>query len=361
MPILKTYVPCLRWKQGEYQAVMRLSTGAKLLMTPLIEVPEIGFDFETRQPKKTIDGHLEPLAKRILTKWGKDPCLVDFRLIDQQERMANGEHPIRFLFREFREKEIQAIPILRINDDPECIGAIAQEATVDNLGVSLRVNIASLARSDFEELLLGVIEATGASIEETIIIVDLEAPNFEPVDIFANLVTTLLGGFPFLERWRSIAIIGTSFPSTIAEVSIGLNLLPRYEWILYEILIDRLRQDHKPIPSFGDYAINHPDLLQKDMRIVKPYASLRYTIEQEWLIGKGRNVRDYGFGQYREICRQVVQSPYFSGREFSAGDKYIEDCANGNEKTGNLTTWRWVGTNHHIERIVTDLANFDVL
>ena len=70
------YVPCLRWKQGEYQAVLRLSKAAKQSLTPFIEVPEIGFDFETKTENKTIDDHLAPFAGRVRKKWGQEPCFV---------------------------------------------------------------------------------------------------------------------------------------------------------------------------------------------------------------------------------------------------------------------------------------------
>jgi hypothetical protein len=43
------------------------------------------------------------------------------------------------------------------------------------------------------------------------------------------------------------------------------------------------------------------------------------------------------------------------------GDEYISDCSEGSESTGTLTTWRWVGANHHITRVVNDLANLRAL
>ena len=94
-----------------------------------------------------------------------------------------------------------------------------------------------------------------------------------------------------------------------------------------------------------------------DMRFVKPKASLRYTIDGAFLIVKGRNVRDYKYGQYRTMCEEVINSVHYKGETFSTGDKYIYECALGTESTGQLTTWRWVGTNHHIELLVEDIAN----
>jgi len=40
-------VPILKWKMGEYQALQRLSTPVKDCLTPLLEIPPVGFDFET--------------------------------------------------------------------------------------------------------------------------------------------------------------------------------------------------------------------------------------------------------------------------------------------------------------------------
>lgn len=94
------------------------------------------------------------------------------------------------------------------------------------------------------------------------------------------------------------------------------------------------------------------------MRLVKPSGTVRYAIDDAWLILKGPNVRDYGFAQYVGHCKNVCGSSFFSGPTFSAGDKYIFDCAAGNASTGNLSTWRRVGTNRHLEKVARDVASF---
>ncbi len=92
------YVPCLRWKQGEYQALLQLKDTTKSKMTPLIEVPEIGWDFEKKIATKTIDKHLEPFARRVKTKWKNRRCFVDLKIISPSERMLDGRHPLEFVF-----------------------------------------------------------------------------------------------------------------------------------------------------------------------------------------------------------------------------------------------------------------------
>jgi len=53
----------------------------------------------------------------------------------------------------------------------------------------------------------------------------------------------------------------------------------------------------------------------------------------------------------------LLRSPAYSGPQFSWGDRYISDCARGKTSCGNLTTWRRVGTSHHIAYLNQQIAN----
>jgi len=188
----------------------------------------------------------------------------------------------------------------------------------------------------------------------------LEAPSFDHIDGFVNILENVIKALPYLKLWRRFGLLGTSFPSTMAVIGPGASIIPRSEWRMYRLLARRLGQQAVRIPCFGDYIINHPEILSIDMRIVKPCASVRYAVDDGWLIAKGQNVRDYGFGQYRQLCRMVVCANQYSGPKFSSGDQYIYECSRGNASTGNLTTWRWVGTNHHLELVAREVSSFRV-
>jgi hypothetical protein len=86
-------------------------------------------------------------------------------------------------------------------------------------------------------------------------------------------------------------------------------------------------------------------------------ASIRYTTDSDWLVVKGRNVRQYGFEQYFDLCRALVERPEYYGPAFSWGDEYIGRCAAREVGPGNATTWRKVGTNHHITVVTRAIAN----
>jgi len=357
------YVPCLRWKQGEYQAVLRLPDTIKNAFTPLMEIPELGWDFKEEKEKKTIDELLTDFAlKKIYKKWGSSPCFVDLNLIPSSQRMKNGVHPVRFIFDELRWLGCQSIPVTGLFRDGEYQQEIKAALAKDKNGVCLRITIEQAAKSTFKtelDSLLSTLEVQSINCD---FILDLGSPNnFLPLNGFSKIIQTIIERLPHLNVWRTLMLLGTSFPETMGSIKKGEEIVPRYEWQLYKILIADFRKDGIRLPSFGDYAINHPKVLERDMRKVKPSATIRYTIDDGWYIVKGENVRDkkYGkFKQYYKLSNQVLTSGYYCGSHFSWGDDYIQKCANKESSTGRLMTWRQVGTNHHIMKVIQDIASF---
>lgn len=352
------YVPCLRWKQGEYQAVLNLSDHSKKLMTPLIEVPEIGFDFEKKIPVRSIDKHLEPFGKRVKTKWGLSSCFVDLRLIEANERVIDGIHPLEYVFDDLRSKGCLAIPVTGLDRDQAYQNTIKNIVSIDSRGLCIRLNLEETEKTDLTALLNEMLSENNVDVSECDLILDLKSPNFEPIDRFAKVIVAITERLPLLQKWRSFTILGSSFPSSMAGIDKGSTLIPRHEWVLYKKIITQLSQDGFRTPTFGDYGIHHPDtMLPMDMRFLKPSATVKYAVEDAWLIVKGKNIRDHGNPQYRDHCNTVMRSSGFKSEQFSHGDWFIVDCVQRNGKLGNQTTWVKVGVNHHLERVVDDLSN----
>lgn len=112
------------------------------------------------------------------------------------------------------------------------------------------------------------------------------------------------------------------------------------------------------MPTFSDYAIQHPEPEELDPRMIRPAASVRYTTESDFMIVKGRSVRKYGGDQYRRLCAELCKQKEYRGQGFSWGDAYITDCMKKKtEGCGSGMTWRKVGTNHHLTLAVEQLAN----
>jgi hypothetical protein len=353
------YIPCLRWKQGEYQAVWRLPAQAKEMFMPLIEIPEIGWDFEEGRDKETIDEHLADFAlKKIYRKWGSFSCFVDLNLIGLSERMANGIHPVKYMFDDLRKVMCLAIPVTGLDRDVAYQREIRKTMIKDKRGVCLRISIEKAAKSTFVEEMDSLLSTLGIEPNNCDLILDLGTPNFEPLEGFAKAIQAIVSRIPYLKKWRTFSMFGTSFPDTMGGLKLGVNIIPRSEWQLYKRVVTNFKKANLRLPTFGDYAISHPNVLELDMRIIKPSATIRYTIDDHWYIVKGKNIRDYGRSQYRQLSKQVMDSHYFYGSAFSWGDSYIQEWGTGKRNKTSLTMWRQVGTNHHIKAVTQDIANF---
>ena len=352
------YVPCLRWKQGEYLAVSQLPHATKHAFTPLTEVPEIGWDFERGTEAKTIDEHLAPFAKRVHDKWGRHACFVDLHMIRLSERMDGGMHPVHFVFDKLREKNCSAIPVTGLNRDEAYQQEVRDILAQNNFGVCLRIKIEEAAQRSFKNDLNDLLLVLNMRPDNCNLILDLGIPSFTPLKGFSEVIQNIVTAIPYLYEWQSFTIMGSSFPETMAGIRIGGVVVPRYEWQLYKMLVACFREAGLRLPSFGDYAISHPKIIDMDMRIVKPNATIKFTIDDGWYIVKGNNVRDYGYEQFHRLSEQILASRFYPDSAFSWGKEYIRQCANRIAKRGNLTKWVQVGTNHHIEKVVQDIANF---
>jgi hypothetical protein len=330
------------------------------MFTPLIEVPGIGYDFEKGTRPKTIDQHLAPFTKRVFQKWGRRLCFVDLHLIRPNERMATGIHPVFFVFDELRLRMCLAIPVTGLDRDNAYQREIRKVVTKSKSGICLRIRIEQAAKKSLKDGIDSLLSRLKIKPESCDLIIDLGAPSFIPLEGFSMTIQQIVSNLPYLSEWRTFTILGTSFPKTMGGIRKGGEIVPRDEWKLYKILVAGLRKIGLRLPTFGDYAINHPEIPELDWRVVKPSATIRYTIDDHWYIVKGYNIRDekYGkYGQYQKLSKIVIDSRYYYNSSFSWGDEYIQKCANGG-KTGNLMMWRQVGTNHHIEKVTQDIASF---
>lgn len=110
-------------------------------------------------------------------------------------------------------------------------------------------------------------------------------------------------------------------------------------------------------PTFGDYTIETPDFTNQDMRMIKPAGKIVYTSDDVWFVSKGTAYRDNP-AQMAAHCRAIIQSGHYCGDSYSYGDKRISDTMKKIANTGNLSTWKQVGVNHHLTKVAEQLSNF---
>ncbi|WP_457301929.1 beta family protein, partial [Phyllobacterium sp. P5_D12] len=274
------YVPSVRWRQGEYQALFRLSDQAKSFVVPFILIPEPEYDFEEAQPKKTVQEQVQTFPKRFQQKWGQRPAWIDVHANIATTPMLDGRMPMSFVFDGLRNDGASAVPVTSLDAPANVNALVAGIAAKDKLGVAIRVRLEHVMKSNFDARLKTLVTLLGLSSNQVDLIIDLGAPNFQPYDDFADALIAAMENVSDLEIYRSLVVIGSGFPQILAINKPGGHL-PRHDWIFYKTLRSKLLGAGR-IPTFGDYTIVHPEFSAQDMRLLKPAGKLVYTAGDTW-------------------------------------------------------------------------------
>ena len=353
------YVPILKGKEGEFAALEVLRPEVRSRLMPLIEIPGIPYDYVNERPAKSLDEHVSGIAARLRRCWPDSPLYLDLPWFENEECLEEGRVALEAVLADCISDGVRVAPVVSRRNSSKYLAAAGCHAKKANSGAALRLTV-----GDFEEDVDLVVEV--AQLLQNLGLTDLT-----PIDLILDLedlgaddgkavliARSVFSMIPNKDEWRRIILVGASFPEDLSDVdAANVTKLPRREWALWKTLQKRPSALPRRDMIFGDYAIAHPVPKELDPRVMLMSANIRYTTYQNWMILKGRNVRQYGFEQYFGLCKELVERPEYCGPDFSWGDLYISDCAAGMQGPGNATTWRKVGTNHHLTLVANQLAN----
>lgn len=349
------YVPVLKWRQGEYQSLMRLDDSLKDKIVPLIVIPPIEYDFEERRPKKNIDEHLVKFGRRLNEKWGKRLALIDMHDSLDGETMDDGRLPIQYIMDALDGYSCNYVPVLSLGRSTQFAEAIKNN--LQNIdGVALRLALSEIANPDVNARLSSLIASLDVKKKQVDLIIDLVRPDiFTPYSGFGKLVSHYMKNIFDVNNYRSLVLIGTSL--NLKEIKKPGGEFDRHEWIFYQVLIEDHIGDGL-IPAFGDYSIEPPEFQDTDFRLMNPAGKIIYTCDDTWMVIKGGSFRD-NRSQMVEHCRKIIRSMHYSGNEFSWGDAKISEIAeNKSTNYGQLGTWKQVGVSHHLTKVIHQIANY---
>jgi hypothetical protein len=338
----KHYVPVLKGKRAEFPALANLRSRDGL--TPLMEaVP--GADIQT-------------VPRKMSTAWDANrPYFIDALFWDDEDwtEADASRHPLHACFTEVRDQGQRAIPVTGTDRSPAYQFALRTIAQADRRGFAIRLTL-----EDFEDegalppAIDELEKIVGVPRSEIDMLIDAGSVTHLPsAAAVTRMYRGLLDVLPGIDDWRTLTIIGGAFPLSLAPLTRNAwNAAPRYDWQGWTALLTRPRERY---PSFGDYAIAHPSLPPSGRATI--LAQLRYTLQNEYLIYKGQDAIDHGYGQFFAICADLVSRPQFSGAQFSYGDGMIHARATTGGSPGNAETWRTIGTSHHVEMVIHQIAN----
>jgi len=334
------YVPILKGKKGEFGALQELNVSVRQQITPLIEIPPVGWNYKESCPQKTIDDHIESFPDKIYNSWGTDKSVfVDLYFVEPGDCTADGQHPLNALMLSVHAKSIKAIPVTSLYRSPDFQKAVIDIVKAQGQGVCLRLSREELDNfvSD-ESTVAKLLGDLGLSYRECDLILDLQ--DISSLDINDTVVSCCkaIQTLPNVNEWRTLTLAGCSFPSSLAAIPTNSSkVLIRKEYILWHRLAV-IAKELPRVPSFGDYGVSHADSPDIDPRKMKMSVNLRYTSDKSWLVLKARGANSFGYTQFNGL-----------------------DCSRRNDRPGNASTWRQVGTSHHITLVSEQIANYPLL
>lgn len=337
------YISILKKKAGELRAVKGLSVGLWDRWNPLFEL---------------LSDEEDPVAASASAVTSiSDSCskyamvFVDFDTLDYL-----SAHQVNAILVALEANDICAVPVLTLSTNDEARSGINEYVLAHGRRAAFRIFFDDID-ADFAARAAALIEAIGLDVSQSHLIFDLGY--IEP-----NLVTTIGVAFPVigaqlpqLGEWQTVTLAGTGIPK-IFDIPGGTNAeLPRTEWEFVNSVKARFANGVKRL-DYGDYAITNPQIVDNfDPTKMKISPKIVYASDNEWIAYKGKATKGIGFKATHAMCRSLIQRPEFKGAAFSAGDHYINACAQEVDGPGNSMTWKQAGTNHHITFVAEQVAN----
>jgi hypothetical protein len=341
----KHYVPILKAKRGEFWALSNLKNATKEKVTPLLDFLPHG----TKSLAEIVPERME----QISDAWGTRPLFLDTRLVtDNGSISAQG---IAEIFDAAAASNLHAIPVTSPSHPQTIHTRVAAIVAQQNHGAALRLKVADFNNPQtLATSITTVLTRLHLQPNRVDVIIDYEATS---PDAALQLIRAHTGVLPSLNRWRTYTVTSGSFPQVVSDLAQNQwHQLPRNDWAAWlGALTNAPALARKP--SYGDYGIRDTSL----PRSGRANANIRYTADTYFLIRRGRQVQEGHAGDIRAICASLIARAEYSGVAFSEGDDCINQVINPPTTTGGAEQWTQWGMNHHIEKVVWQIANHNGL
>ena len=359
----KHYIPILKWKRAEQGALKALEERHKKDITPLIQ-----FVMPKNKPQEQLEDviarfeeQLPEMPEKLIEVWGRTPIFVGVSLLFTTPLKAKT---FDVILREGHKLGGIFIPVIHLNDDQQVKELVWSLSKETSSGLCIRLICSDFADptnpTELNQEIANLLSSGGLSEKDIDLLLDIKetGDNGDKYTRYLNFSQNI----PNLTKWRTFIFASGSFPEDLSQCELDKdNFIPRIDWKSWKEQINDKKLQRKP--SFADYTIQHP-IYKEASQFFHPTSSIKYTLENEWLIMKGQRQK---FDNYLANAALLVKNKkYYYGENFSDGDKYIAEKAKHFETyikkpsvkgTGSTETWLRAGINHHLVLAAHQVAN----
>jgi hypothetical protein len=362
---IREYVPILRWKAAERDALAKLDPIIRAQITPLFEFIMPGpkrdsTDYKTilKDSRSIFQDRLPKVVNEINKCSPSGSVFIDVHLVDGALR----SQALDFILDSADFAESTLIPVTHIFPEKSSVADDLTRQVVVNygrssgMGLCIRIDRSSLVDQDLSSAITRFLVQNKLTMENTDVLVDLGiVDESDDPDGLARRLAVI----PELNRWRSFIVAGGAFPKDLTQFEKHTRAqIPRTDWEIAKSL--SVSNQLVRVPTFSDYTIQHP-IFYENVTNANVSASIRYTGDNQWDVLRGEGLRNEGGAghqQYIAHARLIVKQNFFKGANYSFGDNYIIERAQpSNILTGNPTTWLKAGINHHMTVVVKQLSS----
>jgi hypothetical protein len=342
------YVPVLKIKPGEKEALRSLAPAVRPRVRPFLEIVE-------RRAKKGKSP--PPLAQHLdnqFNELGPTVGLFEKFFLDCREIESDGPAAVAEILARAGQLATPVTPVTGISRTFDTDAVMSNRQN----GIAIRLTRAEFEAGRIPRGLPAFMKKHSLAYEETDLLVDLGAVDTMITPGVLTLADAFLGDVPDRQRWRTLTISGCAFPQSMSVVgSQSYGQIDRAEWLAWRDGLHQRRGHLDRLPTFSDCAIQHPKGVEGfDPETMSVSASIRITQTDKWLLVKGvstKKVRPRV--QFAQLATRLVYGDlkaYFAQPEHCAGCALMLAAANGRPKLGAAVVWRRLGTIHHITRAV---------
>lgn len=331
-----SYYPILKWKKGEQCALQNLMpTGAFI---PVIEL---------------VDECSPAEFFSALNSCYQGPIYFDTLRCDDDERT------VLLRFNDYCKKhELKAWPVIYMNDVFTII-----EAFATNSIFAVKLPVPEDFNGPSNKEALDVLKKYNSTNKIDLFFdAEMVLSQKEANQAYANYNSLLKNYSDILKDFNKVIICLTSFPEKL-DIGAGQSVeYDRFDIKIFQKLLRVFKEsDIKSKLAYSDYGVTKFTDSEIDFRLLR-YGILpkvKYTTYGSYFVSKG--AKDHARGiytiSYKDIANEIINAPFYFGRDFSFGDAEIyQKAKTPTSKTGGPTNWVSYCANHHIAVLIEQLS-----
>ncbi|WP_417711344.1 beta family protein [Roseibium aggregatum] len=330
------YVPIVRTKAGEADALGNLSQVAKARIFPVIRMTNaVPATFQTKMIRQVVD---MPIALDGANNFDATSSVAAF--VALFNGLGNGGLPV--------------IPAIPFGADQAYVATASGLLNSFAAGLVLQCSLA-----DLPGIQNWASQTQGWNLGEVDLIIDVGGVGEHNPAQYANYVSHTINQANLANHpWRSVALHLWSAPRDHGSLSYGRNMVQRKDWLTWQGVYPNVPFEL----DFSDSGHVHPSLEEvPGYAMANATVSIRYTIDDAWIIQKGvattgPNGIDMGT-QYREHAQTLVADPDFDQIPGCWGDDRIRmyAAAPAGGSAGGRPQWAAILLNRHISLVADRL------